>query len=202
MKDYINYLSNTKIIKGIIVLFALTVIFGYLTNSTLSGSVVFKIGEKSPDYLGLLMHLGVLALITERFVEIFTAVLRKPGRVKLEGKIRIAHDDNAKSIENEKLEEYSAQTGAFAMSISFITGLIISAVGVRILGQLFEVASLGSGVQVNYFNAIDIIITAGLIAGGSKGVNALTSSMGGVFDAMKYQSRVTQENAKKELTKK
>ena len=53
--------------------------------------------------------------------------------------------------------------------------------------------------QSRFIGAIDIIITAGLIAGGSKGVNSLTSSIGAVFDAMKYQARETQRKAKKDI---
>lgn len=186
-------------VKGIVILLGLVVIFSFATGNLLSGSVVFDLDMRPEDYLGVLTHLAIIALITERFVEIFSSVIRKPKRTELEGKIRRA-TGNKKSSAVEKLEEYKAGTGVFTITISFVTGLIIASVGVHVLGPLFDTSEL-TPTQRHYFDAIDIIITAGLISGGSKAVNSLTSSIGAVFDAMKYQSRATEATAKKDITK-
>jgi len=49
------------------------------------GRVVYDLDLKPGDYMGIFTHLAIIALITERFVEIFTSVIRKPDRVELEG---------------------------------------------------------------------------------------------------------------------
>ncbi len=95
------------------------------------------------------------------------------------------------------LDAYKAKTGIFTITISFITGLVIACVGVRILDPLFDINDLTSAQSI-FFDGIDIVITAGLIAGGSKGINSMTSSIGAVFDTMKTQSRVNQEKARKD----
>lgn len=186
-------------VKGIVILLGLVVIFSFATGNLLRGSVVFDLDMQPEDYLGVLTHLAIIALITERFVEIFTSVIRKPKRTELEGKIRTAAATKKNSAV-EKLEEYKAGTGVFTITISFVTGLIIASVGVHVLGPLFDTSEL-TPTQRHYFDAIDIIITAGLISGGSKGVNSLTSSIGAVFDAMKQQSRATEAKAKKNIAK-
>jgi hypothetical protein len=163
------------------------------------GRVEYDLDMKPGDYTGIFSHLAIIALITERFVEIFTSVIRKPDRIELEGDIREATKAADKTRALEVLEAFKAKTGIFAMTISFITGLVIAAVGVRVMGPLFDSSGLSYS-QSLFFNAIDIVITAGLIAGGSKGINSLTSSIGAVFSAMKYQSRATQERAKKDIS--
>jgi len=198
-----DYLTGTNVLKGAVILIGLTVGFSLTTGGLLGGRVIFDLDMGPEDYLGVLTHLAIISLITERFVEIFTSVIRVPNRVILEGDLRKSlesDDEMAKHDAIEALDIYKAKTGIFAMSISFIAGLIIASVGIHVLGPLFDTSGL-TPTQNKFFVAIDIVITAGLIAGGSKGVNSLTSSIGAVFDAMKYQSRATQERAKKDITK-
>lgn len=197
-----DYLTRTNVLKGAVILIGLTVGFSLTTGGLLGGRVIFNLDMSPEDYLGVLTHLAIISLITERFVEIFTSVIRVPNRVVLEGDLRKlleSGDEVAKHDAIEALDTYKAKTGIFAMSISFIAGLIIASVGIHVLGPLFDISGL-EPTQKKFFVAIDIVITAGLIAGGSKGVNSLTSSIGAVFDAMKYQSRATQERAKKDIT--
>lgn len=203
MTNDTDFLTSTNVLKGAAILIGLTVAFSLTTGGLLGGRVIFRLDMKPEDYLGVLTHLAIISLITERFVEIFTSVIRVPNRVALESNLRElveSDDEAAKHKAIEALDTYKAKTGIFAMSISFIAGLIIASVGIHVLGPLFDISGLESP-QKDFFVAIDIVVTAGLIAGGSKGVNSLTSSIGAVFDAMKYQSRVTQERARKDLTK-
>ncbi len=193
-----DILSSTNVVKGTCVMFGL-VALGIGAVLIFGGRVVYDLDLKPGDYMGIFTHLAIIALITERFVEIFTSVIRKPDRVELEGDIREATKAVDKTKALEVLEAYKAKTGIFAMTISFITGMVIAAVGVRVMGPLFDSSGLSSS-QSLFFDAIDIVITAGLIAGGSKGINSLTSSIGAVFSAMKYQSRATQERAKKDIS--
>lgn len=198
MPNHENLALNSNVIKGSIVLITLVGI-GVITVHLLGGTVLYDLELSPEDYMGIFSHLAILALITERFVEIFTSVIRKPDRVVLEGDLREADGPENKAKALDTLESYKAKTGVFTITISFITGLVIASVGVRILDPLFDTNELTSA-QSLFFDGIDIVITAGLIAGGSKGINSLTSSIGAVFDAMKYQSRATEEKAKKDVS--
>ena len=198
MHDRQEILSTSNVVKGAMILLGL-VFLGGITVFLLGGRVLYDLDLRPEDYGGILSHLAIIALITERFVEIFTSVIRKPDRVDLEGDLRQATTPEEKHIALDALDAYKAKTGIFTMVISFITGLVIASVGVRVLGPLFDTNEL-TRVQGILFDAIDIVITAGLIAGGSKGINTLTSSIGAVFDAMKYQSRANQERARKDLS--
>ena len=193
-------LSSSNVIKGTVILLSLVALFTLATGNTLQGKVAFRLDMSPQDYLGVLMHLSILALIVERFVEIFASVIRNPSRVQLEGKLRMSRDKEESTVAHEALQAYKAQTGVFTLTISFVTGIIIAVAGVLVLEPLFDSSSL-RGSQKEFFEAVDIVITAGLIAGGSKGVNTLTAAIGAVFDAMKYQSRVTEEKAKKDIAK-
>lgn len=190
--------TSKNYLKGVAILLGLAILFSFVTDNLLRGSVVFDLDMRPEDYLGVLTHIAIIALITERFVEIFTSVIRTPKRIELQGKVRRAVDEE-KEDAVEVLEKYKGETGVFTITISFVTGLIIASVGIHVLGPLFDTSELTPTQRV-YFDAIDIIITAGLISGGSKGVNSLTSSIGAVFDAMKYQSRATQSKAHKDMT--
>jgi hypothetical protein len=64
----------------------------------------------------------------------------------------------------------------------FVFALIISAVGVRTLAPLFTLGSVGTE-QSYAFRATDILLTAGLIAGGSTGINAIAELLGKYIDA-------------------
>lgn len=195
-----DYFSSSNILKGVVILLALTFVLSLATETSLKGNVLFDLDLNTEDYMGVLMHLAIIALIIERFVEIFTSVMRKPGRVELERALREAGEIIDKNKAIEAIDVYKAQTGVFAITISFVTGLIVASVGIHALAPLFDTTDLSPD-QHNYFDAIDIILTAGLIAGGSKGINSLTSSLGAVFDSMKYQSRVSKDKAKNDIAK-
>ena len=187
--------TTTNVLKGVSIFLGL-VVLGIIIESIAGGKVYFDQELKAEDYAGMLSHIAFVALITERFVEIFTSVIRKPDRVILEHELENSSGDSNKRKARKTLDEFKSKTEIFAITISFITGLIIAAVGVRLLGQLFDTNELPR-FQSLCFGAVDIVVTAGIIAGGSKGINAMTSSVGAVFDAMKYQSRANEIKAKK-----
>lgn len=60
------------------------------------------------------------------------------------------------------------------MKIAFTMGLIASLGGVRALQVLFDATDLPEA-QRYVFNLIDVLLTAGLIAGGSKGINKVSA---------------------------
>jgi hypothetical protein len=70
---------------------------------------------------------------------------------------------------------------------SFIAGLVVSALGLRILEMLIvpEVLKNRSPFFLDCFRLVDIVLTAGLIAGGSDGVHRIMSSLMAVAGKIK-----------------
>lgn len=63
------------------------------------------------------------------------------------------------------------------LSLGFIISLIVSAVGIRTLESLLNVDHL-SHQQHYIFRCVDILLTAGVLTGGTSGINAITDLLG------------------------
>jgi hypothetical protein len=82
----------------------------------------------------------------------------------------------------EEQAEIERRQTELRLRLGFVFALIVSAVGVRVLAPLFTLAS--SGTEQSYaFRATDIVLTAGLIAGGSAGINAIAELLGKYIEA-------------------
>lgn len=94
---------------------------------------------------------------------------------------------HAKEINSESLEEviraydeYRADTETLAMVISFIMGVLVSVVGLRALNTLLETSALNDSTEP-YFITLDILITAGIVAGGSSGTHRILDKLKQLF---------------------
>ena len=67
--------------------------------------------------------------------------------------------------------------------LSLLAGVVISLAGIRILQSFTDVSLVGK--QLSLFNAIDVLLTGGLLAGGSAGVHRLTKVYEEVTDVSK-----------------
>jgi hypothetical protein len=78
---------------------------------------------------------------------------------------------------NEELRSaYKSQTRKIALWTALFFGLMISGVGIRSLDSLVQPVqgSVYSGVQSLVFRCLDVLLTGGLIAGGSDGIHKIT----------------------------
>ncbi len=87
----------------------------------------------------------------------------------------------------DDLEKYKEETKAVVSRLSLLAGILISLAGVRIL-QSFANISL-EGKQLSLLNTIDVLLTGGLLAGGSEGVYRLTKVYEDVTDVNKKVSK-------------
>ncbi len=72
------------------------------------------------------------------------------------------------------LAEYRAGTQRRALLVGLTLGILVSVSGVRLLGPIFEFGGAdGWSFQRAVFQFTDIIVTAGLIAGGSATIHEL-----------------------------
>ena len=125
--------------------------------------------------LTALTQLGVLyiiALFVERAIEVLIKAWRQGGKVSLEEK----HKSEPTDPQNEnELIRYKVGTQRRALLVALTLGILISLAGVRLLGPIFGVDNTDQtwGIQQGIFQFTDILITAGLIAGGSTTIHEL-----------------------------
>lgn len=82
------------------------------------------------------------------------------------------HEAEIKSAD-QALAEVTANETRARLSLSFVISLIVSAVGVRSLAAMFELTSLPDN-QSKVFHVVDIVLTAGVLTGGTAGISAIS----------------------------
>ena len=91
--------------------------------------------------------------------------------------------EKLETAEND-LDLYKDQTKAIVNRLSLLAGITISLAGIRILRPFTNVITL-EGQQLALFNVVDILLTGGLLSGGSEGVHRLTKVYENVTDVGK-----------------
>ena len=143
-----------------------------------AGDSLKPIGTKEGEapFLTALIQLGILyvvALFVERSLEVLIKAWRQGGKSRLQGEVRSA-EEGAKAEAEKALEEYKAGTQRRALLVGLTLGILVSVSGVRLLGPIFEFGVEGAwSFQQAIFQFTDIIVTAGLIAGGSATIHEL-----------------------------
>lgn len=142
----------------------------------------------------LLATIFVVTLFMERAQEVILTTMRARGSEQLEltirkykrGIQRQKKIDPEKVIEEhyyDQLEEaridkmdYRAFTRVLALRLGLLFGLMISIAGVRSIGVLVDESVLGqlSSLQLRMFNVVDVLLTGGVMAGGSDGIHKMT----------------------------
>jgi len=124
-----------------------------------------------------LSQLGILyivALIVERSLEVIIKAWRQADKSHYKERVRLAEDDDSKAEAQKELEKYRTGTQKRALIVGFILGIFLSVFGIRFLGAIFYFSDVsGWSFQQGMFQFIDIILTAGLIAGGSATIHEL-----------------------------
>lgn len=150
----------------------------------------------SATIAGLLVQLLIISVFTERALEGFINAWRESKKQDLAYQIgtqeqaleELAHsnaednkiDEKKKELENLKWEfhQYTFQTMRISLWSSFVFGLLISAVGVRVIEPLISISLADpklANLQLNAFRMVDILLTGGLISGGSEGIHKIAS---------------------------
>ena len=134
-----------------------------------------EVGADEGPFLTALVQLGILyvvALFVERSLEVLLKAWRQAGKTRLQEKVRQAEASDRAAAESE-LREYRAGTQRRALLAGLTLGILVSLSGVRLLGPIFEFGAAASSFQQAVFQFTDIILTAGLIAGGSATIHEL-----------------------------
>jgi hypothetical protein len=146
----------------------------------------------------VLAILFMVALLAERALEIFVGTWRSPGATQLELAVSMLGDEIARleklaepdpaalaaaraGLEDARRQErqYRCITRQVVLWVGLGVGLLVSAVGCRALEVLVDPSLQGwSAAQGNAFRLVDVMLTGGVIAGGSEGIHRIAT----VFD--------------------
>ena len=129
-------------------------------------------------FLTALSQLGILyivALFVERSLEVLIKAWRQGGKSTLEHNEWSAEkDSDAQTQAKKALAEYKAGTQRRALLLGLTLGVLVALSGVRLLGPIFSFDPTSHGwFQQAVFHFTDIIVTAGLIGGGSATIHEL-----------------------------
>ena len=144
---------------------------------------------KGADLIGQLTPLFLAALLIERSLEVFISTWRGEEEAKKQAtldrskKLSGADPTNGnnltalKDAEND-LVEYKASTQQIAMPAALILGILVSALGVRCLGNLVVAdAFKDHPTQQGWFTVADVLLTGGPVGGGSDFVHQFITSL-------------------------
>ena len=158
------------------------------------GDSLKPVGTKKgvEPFLTALSQLGILyivALFVERSLEVLIKAWRQSGKSRLEVEAQSAEEDAREEAE-KALEEYRAGTQRRALLVGLTLGVLVSLSGVRLLGPIFEFEGAGGwSFQQAVFQFTDIIVTAGLIAGGSKTIHELMALVDDFLKASRKRAK-------------
>ena len=143
-----------------------------------SGDSLKPIETRSDDspLLIALTQLGILyivALFVERALEVLLKAWRQGEKIRLKDEVARATDETKVNAE-KTLQEYRVGTQRRALLSGLTLGILVAVAGVRLLGPVFSLdADAGWTFQMAVFQFTDIVITGGLIAGGSATIHEL-----------------------------
>jgi hypothetical protein len=158
------------------------------------GSLAIKI-ISATDVISMLSSFFLIALILERSLEVFITTWRAEEADKLDLEIQNLKDKisqreskNATSDELDPLRDnlkktifvqtnYRSQTQRIALYTGLAVGIAVATAGIRMLHLLVDpntLATFSKG-QMGFFRVVDIILTGGLIAGGSDGIHKIAN---------------------------
>ena len=180
--------SHTTEVVFVVFILAAALALLYYTKAT---GVPFKSFTES-DVLAIVTSMFVVAVFMERSIEAILTPVRAPDRQKIEQelediKIAVENDDSKKGEQIEKereLQTYKLKTAQRAYWLSFGFGLIISVVGIRTLAGLVnpdDLKALGD-IHRTLFSFIDIVLTGGVIAGGSAAIDKIGRAISEFFN--------------------
>ena len=147
-------------------------------------------GEKALTALGTLL---IIALFVERAQQVYISAWRTLGREQIDAEIAELQSTGSDAVRLRELEstrlEYRHKTRQMAFLGGMILGVLISFAGPRILAEvMLENESLQSW-QAVVFHGVDILLTGGLIGGGSDGIHKLVTLITDFLDQTRARTK-------------
>lgn len=149
------------------------------------------------DFTQQLAPLVLIALFIERSLEVFITVWRGGRAGELQRKLQRAADlpdSGEKSVAlqtaNDDFNKYKFETQQIALPSALILGILISALGVRGLGNFADLDRLADHPTQGYlFNVADVLLTGALVGGGSDFIHKVITTFTGLMDATSQRAK-------------
>ena len=185
-------MNNAKYLVLAVSLAAVAVIYRY-------PPAVIHFRPYSPaDFTQQLTPLVLIALFIERSLEVFITVWRGGGLGDLQHSVDQANalpdSDPQKAAKiqaaNQALDEYKFKTQKIAMPSALVMGILISALGVRGLGNFADLDKLVDHPTQRYlFNVADVLLSGALVGGGSDFMHKVITTFTDVLDATSQKAK-------------
>jgi len=137
---------------------------------------------------GQLGILYIIALFVERSLEVLIKAWRQGGKSGLQEEKARAEEERRAAVET-KLQEYRSGTQKRALLLGLTFGFMVSLSGVRLLGAIFEFGADAQPLQQAVFQVTDVVLTAGLIGGGSATIHELMALIDDFLKATRKGSK-------------
>ena len=146
---------------------------GIILNNNIDNFQTIDISSfETGKLVGLFGSLFFISLLVERFLEIFVQDPNMKEKDQMKSRTRSLTDPTAIEAAEQKMNDMKRKRRRPVTFFGFAIGLVIALFGVRILTNL-AIDTNWSDVQTKYVNILDMVLTAGLIAGGSEGIHTL-----------------------------
>ncbi len=139
-------------------------------------------------YQNLLAALGgifVIVLLVERVTEIVISIWRQTEADSIKKDVEMLAADTTQVVAHREkateLAKFQAETKSIALSCGLAISVIVCAAGVGLLETILVTANGNE----NFLRGVDILLTSGLIAGGSDGFHQFTSALEKFFKKSK-----------------
>lgn len=165
-----------------------------------TGHAGWRGADYRPDMLSAGVNaataLFVIALFLERSLAVINALLF--GKEKKEAEAEIASAERlatpvALTAAEVRLSHIAAHEERVRVGLGLLTATVVSAAGVRSLTALMSPPTVITGQQYALFLVADVLLTAGLLAGGSNGLAAL-------IDILRKQANATIRGLRRDLS--
>ena len=190
---------NAKKILAVVVILVVLVLTIVLNFET----IPFK-DEFLSNIGNLLALLFFASLLLERAMDVLLTITRAPKSEQLDELINnFKYVLQHKAIPPEKEAETSRQladiqeekrnwrngTRTISMWMGLVLGVIIAAVGIRTLGSIIDMGAITNKTQYSAFVLVDVLLTGGLLAGGSDGIHKIAELYRNFFESRSAQER-------------
>lgn len=152
----------------------------------------------------LLALLFFASLLLERALDVLLTITRAPHSEQLDEVIAdFRYLLQQKDIPPEKKQQtresliakqdekrdWRNGTRNISMWLGLILGVIIAAVGIRTLGSIIDMSAIPNKAQHDAFAVVDVLLTGGLLAGGSDGIHKVAELYRNFFESRSAQER-------------
>ncbi|EIM31787.1 hypothetical protein LepocDRAFT_00005290 [Leptothrix ochracea L12] len=167
----------------ILTLIGLTILVIVFSANPLTAPI--KDGLTFPAVMASLGGIFVIVLLVERVTEIAITIWRQSDADELKTEIENLTKDATKAaelLEKQKcFAKYQAETKSIALLIGFTISIVVCCAGVGLLGAVIDITKGNP----NFLRGVDILLTSGLIAGGSDSFHKFVSTLETFFNESK-----------------